>query len=281
MSKNYRTGILGDPEALKELRRRSSNETGSNDEITIKSERSVGPRSASVEPIQRLPPISEFKFFNLAKPTGQEVRLGQVSIDALNRISNFGQALSGPAPSAYAASSFPSVFTNYDMPYPGELTHPHLQQQVSPALIPPAPYSQTRSHSIVEQQHLAPAKNSHDGEGGQLTHHGPHNHLPHDSHYYRSHPAYQLVPYPRADGPLYPDPVVIQPKSATQHHICKFPGCNKSFPSRSRLTRHEIVHQGLKNFQCLFPNCPKRFSRKDNMLQHYRSHGNGSESSKK
>lgn len=57
-----------------------------------------------------------------------------------------------------------------------------------------------------------------------------------------------------------------------QQHHCDFPGCSKSFPSKSRLQRHTFVHTGERPFACIYPQCERHFSRKDNMLQHYRTH---------
>jgi uncharacterized Zn-finger protein len=53
---------------------------------------------------------------------------------------------------------------------------------------------------------------------------------------------------------------------------CPWEGCDKSFPSLSRIKRHYIIHTKLKPFKCLNKGCIRRFSRKDNMLQHYRVH---------
>ncbi|KAH9385438.1 uncharacterized protein NEMAJ01_0334 [Nematocida major] len=53
---------------------------------------------------------------------------------------------------------------------------------------------------------------------------------------------------------------------------CTFQGCNKSFPSLSRMRRHYIIHTGAKPFKCLNSKCNKTFSRRDNMIQHYKGH---------
>jgi len=55
-------------------------------------------------------------------------------------------------------------------------------------------------------------------------------------------------------------------------YICPWNGCDKSFPSLSRIKRHYIIHTDIKPFKCLNQGCNRRFSRKDNMLQHYRVH---------
>ena len=54
---------------------------------------------------------------------------------------------------------------------------------------------------------------------------------------------------------------------------CTIDGCDKGFPSRAHLERHQRgVHFKYKPFKCPHPVCGKSFSRHDNMLQHYRSH---------
>lgn len=63
------------------------------------------------------------------------------------------------------------------------------------------------------------------------------------------------------------------PQNLQKIHKCLVEGCQKIFPTKSRLNRHAIVHSGDKPFKCLFSKCNKAFSRKDNMLQHFKSHG--------
>lgn len=59
---------------------------------------------------------------------------------------------------------------------------------------------------------------------------------------------------------------------ATKLYNCPWAGCDKSFPSLSRIKRHYIIHTDIKPFKCLNAGCTRKFSRKDNMLQHYRVH---------
>lgn len=63
------------------------------------------------------------------------------------------------------------------------------------------------------------------------------------------------------------------PQHPRKNHKCLVEGCQKTFPTKSRLNRHVIVHSGSKPFKCLSSSCGKAFSRKDNMLQHFKSHG--------
>lgn len=53
---------------------------------------------------------------------------------------------------------------------------------------------------------------------------------------------------------------------------CIFHGCEKEFPSLSRMRRHYIIHTGVKPFKCINKECTKSFSRRDNMIQHYKAH---------
>lgn len=63
---------------------------------------------------------------------------------------------------------------------------------------------------------------------------------------------------------------LLDPQKNT--YMCPVQGCNKEFPSLSRIKRHYIIHTDIKPFKCKNKECNRRFSRKDNMLQHYRMH---------
>jgi uncharacterized Zn-finger protein len=58
---------------------------------------------------------------------------------------------------------------------------------------------------------------------------------------------------------------------------CTINDCDKGFPSRAHLERHQRgVHYKIKPFKCPFPGCSKTFSRNDNMTQHSRNHTSSS-----
>ena len=45
--------------------------------------------------------------------------------------------------------------------------------------------------------------------------------------------------------------------------VCPFPGCDKAFPQKGNLSKHEKGHQvGSKRHTCTFPNCTRSFSEK-------------------
>lgn len=55
-----------------------------------------------------------------------------------------------------------------------------------------------------------------------------------------------------------------------RNYVCQFEGCNKSFPDKSKLKRHQLVHTKEKHYQCEI--CGKRFSLDFNLRTHIRTH---------
>ncbi len=56
-------------------------------------------------------------------------------------------------------------------------------------------------------------------------------------------------------------------------HRCNYPGCEKSFDEKKRLTRHEKTHTkktSVKEFKCTV--CSKPFGRDDVRKKHEKSH---------
>lgn len=193
-------------------------------------------------PVLRLPPISEFGLLDIRKPTADEVRLGQVSLDCLHRIENFSamqmrsRAKAGPLLGPPGVGSLLSVPASHG--YDSHQSHRMPFPSFSRA--PPTVFSATPS----SQHSLSVLANMALGDAAAMMTSPQFSHVSQQQHRV----------------------------AEMQQFVCKFFGCSKSFPSRSRLTRHELVHQGQKNFNCLYAGCLKRFSRKDNMLQHYRNH---------
>jgi len=60
------------------------------------------------------------------------------------------------------------------------------------------------------------------------------------------------------------------PKS--NFHMCKFPGCTKSFLRPAHLLIHTRIHTGEKPFVCEFKGCGKRWNQKSALKQHIRCH---------
>jgi len=210
----------------------------------------------------RLPSISEFGLLAVKKPQRDEIRIGNLSNDALNRINSlYGSKIIGSSPTSPFPMPSPSGF--YQTPISsaayGSWRFP-LSSSTSATYIS----YQHNSHSNEQSLNLlASMAVGHVDQNFQQISYPP--------------PTYSSSVQPQqSSAPTSASPFFLPPTGqALPQYVCKYPGCNKSFPSRSRLTRHEIVHQGQKNFECLYPSCNKRFSRKDNMLQHYRNHLNG------
>lgn len=78
--------------------------------------------------------------------------------------------------------------------------------------------------------------------------------------------------------PLFPSllkiparsPISCKPKNMYE---CSWPGCDKTFPSKANLKRHErTLHLREKRFVCPYPDCGKTCSRSDNLKQHMLVH---------
>ncbi|KAI8834977.1 hypothetical protein BJ741DRAFT_608795 [Chytriomyces cf. hyalinus JEL632] len=53
---------------------------------------------------------------------------------------------------------------------------------------------------------------------------------------------------------------------------CKHPGCNKHFSTTAHLSRHLLVHSGLRKYKCDYPGCHGAFFRADGLTQHKKTH---------
>ncbi|ODV63939.1 C2H2-type zinc finger protein ASCRUDRAFT_19013, partial [Ascoidea rubescens DSM 1968] len=60
---------------------------------------------------------------------------------------------------------------------------------------------------------------------------------------------------------------------------CKI--CEKSFTTSGHLARHSRIHTGERKHVCPYPGCDSRFARQDNCMQHYRTHLNPKNKSRK
>lgn len=206
----------------------------------------------AVEKPAKLPPISAFGILDIRKPAEHEIRLGQVSNDCLVRISTYSTALGASSTYSSLSTSQPQSLPSANQTTAYMASYPQPNVQNYQQLVPPNDQQGMftgvfdRPQPLHDQglNYLASMAVGNDGVPTPLTY----------------VPAYMTSQH------------ALSAPICTTQYPCRYPGCNKAFPTRSRLTRHEIVHQGQKNFQCTYPGCPKRFSRKDNMLQHYRNH---------
>ncbi len=245
--RNSGVGILGDNPEIGFSRRRHSRAKSDSES------RSISSSGSSREEI-RLPPISEFGILELRKPLEAEIRLGVLSQDSLMKIKNYSAVLHNSNTNAGRKLS-------YSHPSTPIYTGPPFNAPYYP--IPESPFQTIQTRSNSTENNLSMLANMAIGSGNI------------DMASLQPPPtSYQNVPVRSQsvhNGQIQNVRAINIPNHVQMYH-CKYPGCTKSFPSRSRLTRHEIVHQGEKKFECIHPNCTKKFSRKDNMLQHYRNH---------
>lgn len=54
--------------------------------------------------------------------------------------------------------------------------------------------------------------------------------------------------------------------------VCPEPGCNKTFNSCSKYSRHRRVHSGDRPFVCNWPNCGSAYTRRDHLNRHLATH---------
>ena len=57
----------------------------------------------------------------------------------------------------------------------------------------------------------------------------------------------------------------------TKKFTCKFAGCGKSFPTDSKLAKHERIHLGIKPYYCTWEECTYASAARGNVWLHVRT----------
>jgi len=87
--------------------------------------------------------------------------------------------------------------------------------------------------------------------------------------------TFQLVSPPKkapttASTPSPSNNLLIANAEPIIMHKC--PQCPAAFKRKEHLTRHKLIHTGLRPFVCNYPGCKKGFNRLDNLKQHCITH---------
>lgn len=63
-----------------------------------------------------------------------------------------------------------------------------------------------------------------------------------------------------------------QVANSVRNHVCKHPGCDKSYTRASHLKAHEILHGDALPFRCPWEDCGRSFARSFELSRHRRQH---------
>nr|XP_046911946.1 zinc finger protein 184-like isoform X2 [Dermatophagoides farinae] len=61
-------------------------------------------------------------------------------------------------------------------------------------------------------------------------------------------------------------------KQPARNHICRWPGCGKTFTRTSYLSNHMMTHSNDRNYVCTVAGCPKRYKTQAHLLNHMSVH---------